>query len=99
MATGCLLPQWSNVQKPVIGMLHLPPLPGSPRCGGSVETICSAILRDGQALAEGGVHALLLENFGDAPFYPAVVPPHVISHMTAVACEVGRRFDLPLGIN
>ena len=97
-----LLAIWSSVRKPVIGMLHLPPLPGSPgsaspsRAGPIAETV----LRDAQSLADGGVHALMLENFGDVPFYPGRVPAHTVAAMTAIAGEVRRRFpELPLGIN
>src|SRR5262245_22988996 len=71
---SALLGQWSRVKKPVIGMLHLLPLPGSPAFGGSVPKIRSALLRDAEALAAGGVHGLMMENFGDAPFYPGRVP-------------------------
>ena len=94
-----LLVQWSNVPRPVIGMLHLLPLAGSPRFGGNLEAVREAMLRDAEALAAGGVHGLMLENFGDVPFYPDRVPAHVVAQMTALACEVRRRFELPLGIN
>src|SRR6266567_4275950 len=97
-----LLSHWSNISKPVIGMLHLPPLPGSPRfaASSSIESIRDAILRDANALATGGVHALMLENFCDVPFYPGRVPAHTVAAMTSLAAEVRRRFaDLPLGIN
>ena len=94
-----LVSRWSAVPKPVIGMLHLRPLPGSPRYGGDVEAVTAAALRDADALAGGGVHGLMIENFGDVPFYPARVPAYVVAHMTAVACAARRRFDLPLGIN
>ena len=80
-------------------MLHLLPLPGSPRYGGNLEAIKTAMLRDAEALASGSVHGLMLENFGDVPFFPRRVPAHVVAHMTALACELRRRFDLPLGIN
>ncbi|NIP85870.1 MAG: BtpA/SgcQ family protein [Planctomycetales bacterium] len=85
--------------RPVIGMLHLPPLPGAPRYEGSLDALNRRVLADAAALVEGGISQLMLENFGDAPFYPAAVPAHVIAHMTALAAEVKRRFDLPLGIN
>lgn len=80
-------------------MLHLPPLPGSPRFNGGLGAIRNAMLRDADALAAGGVHGLMLENFGDVPFFPKRVPAQVVAHMTALACELRRRFDLPLGIN
>ena len=41
-----LLDQWANVSKPVVGMLHLPALPGSPLYGGSITPIREAMLRD-----------------------------------------------------
>jgi membrane complex biogenesis BtpA family protein len=95
-----LLPAWSNVPKVVIGMLHLPALPGSPLYGGSVAAIRAAMLRDAQRLAEGGVHGLMIENFGDTPFFPGRVPAHVVAHLTAIAAEVRRAVpNLPLGIN
>jgi membrane complex biogenesis BtpA family protein len=80
-------------------MLHLRPLPGSPQFGGSMPGIADAMLRDAEALVSGGVHGLMLENYGDVPFYPGAVPPHVIAHMTALAIQITRRFDSPLGIN
>ena len=42
---------------------------------------------------------MIIENFGDVPFYPGRVPPHTVGFMTALGREVTRRFDLPLGIN
>ena len=96
---NALLPQWANVPRPVIGMLHCPPLPGSPRYGGDPAAILAHVLRDAEALATGGVHGLMLENFGDVPFFPGRVPAWVVAHMTAIAAEVRRRFDLPLGVN
>jgi membrane complex biogenesis BtpA family protein len=80
-------------------MLHLMPLPGSPQYGGSVKSIQEMLLRDAEALATGGVHGLMIENFGDTPFYPDRVPAHVVAQITSLAGEVKRRFDLPLGIN
>jgi membrane complex biogenesis BtpA family protein len=95
-----LLAAWEKVSKPIIGMLHLAPLPGAPLYGGSVEKIRTTLLSDAQNLAEGGVHGLMIENFGDTPFFPGSVPGHVIAHMTALAAEVRRAVPhLPLGIN
>ena len=94
------LPEWSTVPKPVIGMLHLPALPGAPHFDGDVRAITDTALRDADVLASGGVHGFMLENYGDVPFYPGRVPAHVVAHMTAVAAEVRRRFPaIPLGIN
>ena len=47
----------------------------------------------------GGMHGLLLENYGDAPFFPGRVPAHVAASLTALAVAVKRPFAVPLGIN
>lgn len=95
-----ILEAWADVPRPVIGMVHLRPLPGSPRFGGDVETVRRAALDDAQSLVDGGVHGLMIENFGDAPFHPGRVPAEVIAHMTAIAVTVrARHSHIPLGIN
>jgi membrane complex biogenesis BtpA family protein len=96
-----LLPQWSTVSRPVIGMLHLRPLPGSPRSSGSsIDSIREFLLRDAEALCDGGVNGLMLENFGDVPFFPGRVPAITVAAMTALASAVREPFpQVPLGIN
>lgn len=81
-------------------MLHLRPLPGSPRFDGDLARVREQLLRDADALAEGGVDGLMMENFGDVPFHPARVPAHVVAHMTALAAAVRASVPhLPLGVN
>jgi membrane complex biogenesis BtpA family protein len=87
------------VDKPVIGMIHLPPLPGSPAHRLAMDDIRDLMLRDAEALVAGGVDGLMLENFGDAPFYPGRVPPHTVAAIAVLANEVRERFPLPFGIN
>jgi uncharacterized protein len=90
---------WWNQVRPVIGMLHAPPLPGSPRYAGDWPAVVQYVLDDCEELIAGGVHGLMLENFGDAPFFPERVPPETIAGLTRLAVEVRECTDLPLGIN
>lgn len=86
--------------RPIIGMVHLPPLPGSPRFDGDREYVHEVARRDAAALATGGVDGLMLENFGDAPFYPDDVPKHTVAEVTALAHTVKEASEgLPLGVN
>lgn len=85
--------------RPLVGMVHLLPLPGSARYGGSFDRVIDAALADAGILAEAGFDGLMIENFGDAPFRKNRVEGHTISSMTTVACEIRRAFGLPLGIN
>jgi len=83
----------------VIGMLHLPALPGAPLSRLQLEDIHEYVLRDAETLVRGGVDALLIENFGDVPFFPGRVPVATIEHMTALAEAVRNTTKLPVGIN
>jgi uncharacterized protein len=87
-----------GVVTPIIGMVHLRALPGAPGYS-SMAHVVDAACRDAAALADGGVDALLLENFGDTPFFPGAVPPETVAAMARAAAEVRRVTDLPLGIN
>jgi len=95
-----LFAHWEGVTRPVIGVLHAPPLPGAPRYGGDLSSIYESVRKDSDALAAGHIHGLLLENYGDAPFCPGRVPAEVVAHMTALASDLVRRHgDLPIGIS
>jgi membrane complex biogenesis BtpA family protein len=84
---------------PLIGVVHLPALPGAPRYAGSMAAILERCRRDGEVLAEAGFDAVLVENFGDAPFFRGRVEPETVASM-AVCCELIRRTSgLPLGVN
>ncbi len=93
------LPFAGDQAKPIIGMLHLPPLPGAPDYSGDIRAVRERVPADAQVLARGGVSGLMLENFGDTPFFPGPVPAYVVAQMTAIAREIRRSIDLPLGIN
>lgn len=84
----------------LVGVLHLPALPGSPRNTLSVAAITEALVRDARALAAAGFDLAMVENFGDVPFFKGHVPPVTIAAMTACALAVrGACPDLPLGVN
>lgn len=80
-------------------MLHVPALPGAPANRDSLDAIRSKVLRDARALAEGGVDSLIIENFGDVPFYPRRVPPHTIAYMAVIGREIAAAVPLPIGVN
>jgi membrane complex biogenesis BtpA family protein len=84
----------------LLGVIHLPPLPGSPRHAEPLGAIAEAAARDARALADAGFDGVVVENFGDAPFEPGAVPPITIAALTR--CALGTRAAAPglaLGIN
>jgi membrane complex biogenesis BtpA family protein len=84
----------------LVGVVHLAPLPGAPRWAGPFERVLGLARADARALAEGGVDALLVENFGDAPFHASRVPPETVAAMALALAAVGDAApELPIGVN
>ncbi|NLY19618.1 MAG: hypothetical protein GX045_11985 [Clostridiaceae bacterium] len=55
-----------GVKVPVIGVIHLRPLPGAPLYdGASVREISEKAVSDAKVMADNGVNGLIIENFGD----------------------------------
>jgi membrane complex biogenesis BtpA family protein len=88
-----------NTQNPVIGVLHLLPLPTSPRWQGDLQAVVDRAEQEATALASGGVHGIMIENFFDAPFAKGPVDPAVVSAMGLVVQRLQTLITVPLGIN
>ena len=86
--------------KKLIGVVHLKPLPGAPRWGGSMDDVCAAAVADAQAYRDGGADALMVENFGDLPFTRDAVPAETVAGMAMAAGAISASgVDLPMGFN
>lgn len=88
-----------NTQNPVIGVLHLLPLPTSPRWQGDLQAVIDRAEQEATALASGGVNGIIIENFFDAPFTKGPVDPAVVSAMGLVVQRLQSLIAVPLGIN
>lgn len=84
---------------PVIGVVHLLPLPTSARWGGSLKAVIDRAEQEVTALASGGVDGVIIENFFDAPFTKGQVDPAVVSAMTLIVQRLMNLVTLPMGIN
>jgi membrane complex biogenesis BtpA family protein len=62
------------------------------------ETLAWAV-RDAGSLMAAGFHGVLLENYGDAPFFPGPVPPETVAAMAVVVREVVQSVSVPVGVN
>jgi hypothetical protein len=83
----------------LIGVVHLPALPGSVLHQGSMDEIIERALADARALRAAGFDAAMIENFGDVPFSASAVSPATVAAMAVVADHVRRETTLPMGIN
>lgn len=83
----------------LIGMCHLPPLPGSPRHSLPMDRIVEHAVTDARRLADAGFDALIVENFGDAPFSAGRIEPWTTAALTIAVAEVKSAVGLPVGVN
>ena len=87
----------------LIGVVHLRAMPGDPaHRGGGFDDALDAARRDAEALVEGGVDAMIVENFGSAPFPKGTpeqpTPPHHIACI-ALAVDACAKLGVPVGVN
>jgi len=86
-------------QKILIGVVHLRPLPGSPRWQGDFGAVIESAVQDARAYESGGAHALFIENFSDVPFTKFSVGPETVAAMAAAGSAVRQAVRLPIGFN
>ncbi|WP_373480416.1 photosystem I biogenesis protein BtpA [Geminocystis sp.] len=86
-------------KNPIIGVVHLLPLPTSARWGGSLRDVMRRAEQEATALAAGGVDGIIIENFFDAPFTKDNVDPATISAMTLIVDRIMNLIMLPIGLN
>ncbi len=88
-----------HVPRTVIGVIHLPPLPSSPRYAGeSLSQLIDRASADAERLKNAGFDGYIVENFGDAPFFPTAVPPVVLTVMTRILAALPKH-GLQRGVN
>jgi len=83
----------------LIGMVHLKALPGSPNYSGDLDYVEAIAIADAQALIAGGVAGIMVENFGDVPFFKDRVPTITITAMTRIIRSIVELSDIPVGVN
>ncbi|MFP4462091.1 MAG: BtpA/SgcQ family protein [Thermotogota bacterium] len=90
-------------RKPIIGMIHLKPLPGSPLYDPQTcdfQKIIDMALDEAKILKEEGVDGLQVENIWDYPYLPGEkIGYETVASLSIAALEVRRETGLPVGIN
>ncbi len=88
-----------GIRRPLIGVVHLLPLPGSPGYRGRMRDVLDRALTDAGAYLRAGFDGLIVENYGDTPFWRGPVPPETVAALTRAAAEVRGLGAFALGIN
>jgi uncharacterized protein len=84
--------------KPVVGVIHVGALPGTPRSTQTVAELVMSARREAKIYREGGVDAVYIENMHDVPYLRSEVGPEIVAAMTAIGSEVKSECGLPVGI-
>lgn len=88
-----------KTDQPVVGMVHLPPLPGAANYdGGPVADLCARAVREAQVLEAAGFGWLLLQNTHDAPTRETI-PAAGLAAMASIGRAVRDEFPGHLGVN
>lgn len=92
-------PTGQNSLPRLIGMVHLRALPGSPGFDGDMEAVLAAAVADAVTLESAGFDGLMVENYGDAPFFADRVPAVTVAAMARAVAAIREAVTRPLGIN
>ena len=85
--------------KPIIGMVHLPALPGAPRSDRTIGALIEFALEEAEKLERAGLDGLIVENVGDVPLFKEYVPPVTVAAMARIVGAVAERSSLRVGVN
>ena len=84
--------------KPVVGVIHVGALPGTPRSSQTVSELVKAARGEARIYRECGVEGLIVENMHDVPYLKGAVGPEIVAAMTAISTEVKNESRLPVGL-
>lgn len=83
----------------VVGMIHVPALPGTPRSARDMKAILDQVRQEATALRDFGFDAILVENMHDRPYRKRdAVESEIVACMTVAAAEAKEAAGLPCGI-
>lgn len=85
-------------RKPLVGVVHVGALPGTPRASRSVDELTETAVREAAAYRDGGVDALMIENMHDVPYLRGSVGPEVVAAMAVIGRAVKSESKLPVGV-
>lgn len=87
-----------QTRKPLVGVIHVGALPGTPASELSVDELTEIAVREAARYRDGGVDALMVENMHDVPYLRGGVGPEVVAALAVVARAVKSEARLPVGV-
>ena len=87
-----------KTKKPIIAMIHVRALPGTPKYDGEIKKVIEQALAEAKIYRDAGVDALAIENMHDIPYLNQNVDAEITAGMSIIGYEVKRATNLPCGI-
>jgi membrane complex biogenesis BtpA family protein len=87
-----------NIRKPIIGVVHIDALPGTPNYNGDVREIIEHAKEEALIYKKNNIDVIAIENMHDVPYLKRAVGPEITSIMSVIGYEVKNLTNLPCGI-
>jgi membrane complex biogenesis BtpA family protein len=87
-----------EVECPVIAMIHVQALPGTPAYEGSMSAIVEQARKEARLYQALGVDGIILENMHDTPYLNRTVGHEISTAMAVVASAARSEFSGPMGL-
>ena len=84
--------------KPVIGVIHVGALPGTPASQRSVAELADDAKEEARLYRACGVDGIIIENMHDVPYLRGEAGPEIVAAMTLLGQTVKLESGLPVGI-
>ena len=87
-----------KLEKPIIAMIHVDALPGTPKYGGNIKSVIKKAKAEAVLYKDAGIDVLMIENMHDVPYLNRTAGPEIIAIMSILLYEVKNISCLPSGI-
>jgi len=87
-----------KVTKPIIGMIHIKALPGTPHYKHSINYILDQALIEVEIYKSAGIDSLIIENMHDIPYLKNDVGHEISTMMSIIGYEIKKAFKKTCGI-
>ncbi|RKE95382.1 BtpA/SgcQ family protein [Ichthyenterobacterium magnum] len=87
-----------KVKNPIIGMIHVQALPGTPKHKYTIKQVIEMALEEARVYKKAGIDAILIENMHDIPYIKNGVGHEISSIMSLVAYLIKQETNLPIGM-
>jgi len=87
-----------HTRKPIVAMIHLEALPGTPASRMDLKAIEARAVAEAEIYRDAGVHGLMIENMHDTPYLRGGVGPEIVAAMAILGRRVKEAAKLPCGI-